>query len=135
MLPESLRVGQMDIDIQHETLFSLIELMQTNSNEMSCSEIGYIVQTLQDYASLHFTYEEKRMNEQSYSDHAAHLQEHLNFHTAMATFDQRLEQAKESDVMRCEIYQELANYLDEWLKHHIATVDRALFADAGNYVK
>nr|CRH04753.1 Putative bacteriohemerythrin [Candidatus Magnetococcus massalia] len=130
-LPEKYRLGQLDIDMQHSVLFSLINITtsQLDSEGLQCE---LVVEAFKEYAKMHFEYEEGRMNGESYPDHAMHLQEHVAFINKAVSFEQEMKQAQSQEDQR-KLIIHMLKYLQEWLEHHIAEIDRQLFGSAKHY--
>ncbi|MEO5352986.1 MAG: bacteriohemerythrin [Magnetococcus sp. XQGC-1] len=128
-LPESLRLGHLAIDMQHEVLFALYqELIHSLQNEGDGFELSGIFAGLNGYVSSHFQYEEELMRTSRYADSSstAHTAEHRQLTTDVVRLHQRFASAQGKDEEKA-IAQEVATFLANWLSHHIAGTDR-LFA-------
>ena len=77
---EKLRLGDTAIDEQHENIFKQLSILSTAIKEGSCEkEVDEILVYLNNYASSHFSDEERLMTQYRYPDMEEHLQQHDQF--------------------------------------------------------
>lgn len=114
------------IDEQHKTLISIIHEVEAaiNSETYSFKNLIEIINKLENYIKVHFTYEEALMAKHAYSEVEQHLQEHneLRFRILSINLDY-IEKSKD-------FYLETYTYLSDWLINHILKIDMKL----GNFL-
>lgn len=107
------------IDMQHQRLVDLINglhaAMKTSQNT---EKVGKTLDSLVDYTTKHFSYEENLMTRYDYPDYPDHKVLHENLVKKVLSFKRRIEN-KEAFVSM-----ELMEFLKEWLIDHILGTDK-----------
>jgi hemerythrin len=98
------------VDREHQHLFELVKALQVSSIEATVDE-------LLDYVVIHFTHEQKLMEDSHYPGFADHLKLHEAFAASVADFLGSGEAWSEERV------QDLRRFLNKWLIGHIMTHD------------
>jgi hemerythrin len=108
-----------EIDAQHHVLLDLLnELLDLMDGRRDPKQVTHIFSALGDYASTHFSSEERYMQAAEYPKLAAHRQEHAAFVTRV----QELSEAYDPDNPR--VMDETAVFLREWYLDHIFKTDQ-----------
>jgi len=106
------------IDKQHQTfvatLNSLYEAIVEGKEREHLSEI---FNNLDQYITLHFKTEEDYFEEFGYEGKEEHIAEHRKFQTKIAEFKNSFERGES------EISSILIDFLENWLIHHLASID------------
>ncbi len=118
----ALAVGIPEIDQQHQELFLRVERLLRAIVAGDRAEIGRILEFLGDYVVKHFGIEERWMSESGYPDAAFHKAEHDSFIQDYLRFTVEFEQKGPTAL----VGMRLNNWIDEWLRRHIADSDQAL---------
>lgn len=116
---DTLSVQVAEIDQQHKKLIDMIN--QLNDAMMvgkGKDALSGILSDLIRYTRTHFSTEEKYFNEFAYPDAEQHITEHMTFTQKVGEFKQKLD----SSALGLSI--EVMNYLSDWLKHHILSIDK-----------
>ncbi len=110
------------IDEQHKILISIIHEVEAaiKAESYSFKNLIEIINKLENYIKVHFTYEEALMAKHSYPDAERHLQDHneLRYRVLSINLDY-IEKSKD-------FYLETYTYLSDWLINHILTIDKKL---------
>jgi hemerythrin-like metal-binding protein len=110
------------IDEQHKILISIIQEVETAINAESYSFKGLIevLNRLEEYIKVHFSYEEALMTKFDYPEKEQHFTEHneLRFKILSTNLDY-IEKSKD-------FYTETYTYLFNWLINHIMKIDKKL---------
>jgi hemerythrin len=110
-------IGIEEIDAHHRHLFALLNKAHGDFLEHKPpSELKTIIDELIDYATYHFSAEERRMPEIAYSGAANHKREHTEFILRVVQMH--------ADYQNRKLYfLEILAFLHEWLKNHILQTD------------
>ena len=118
---DSMSVGVALIDNDHKALIHLINrLHESVSAEDAYDVLDDLLSRLIDYIDIHFTREERIMDACDYTQAAGHKEEHDAFTLHIRGL--RKEFNAESAP---ELAGDLADYLKDWLNHHILIQDMA----------
>lgn len=110
--------GETRIDIQHRHLVSLINMLHAGAKaNMNVSVVGHILDELDMYVIVHFTYEEKWMETQNFPEADAHKQQHLELRKELARFRSEYQHDPSLPCV------ELCEFLQEWLMRHVLEED------------
>jgi hemerythrin len=117
-----LATGNAVVDGEHQQLIELINQLELSGSGPDGIGIPQALEELTDYVVVHFQMEEKLMRREGYPTDAfeAHVAEH-----------RRLDQSTQELVRQyadgtLTTVQPIVTFLNEWLRHHIAEVDRAM---------
>ena len=114
-------VGVPLIDNDHKALIHLINrLHESVSAQDAYDVLDGLLTRLLDYVDIHFTREERVMEACSYTESAGHKEEHAAFIAHM----RGLRDAVTAETAPVHL-ESLADYLKEWLNHHILIQDMA----------
>ncbi len=120
---QDLATGSNEIDTQHKELFKRINaLLEACKKGKGKSEVGKIVQFLDDYVMTHFAEEEKYMQKYDYPKYMAHKAQHLEFIENFSELKRQIE--KEGAGLQLVV--KTNHMVVQWLVNHISKVDRAL---------
>lgn len=108
---EKYAIGNDNIDKQHKQLFKLIQKIP-----LSASNLETVLENLVHYLSYHFASEEAFMEE----NHDPNREEHTMEHRAFTEELLELQHKNSAHTLNRET---LFQILQEWLQHHILTVD------------
>jgi len=112
-------VGDMEIDRQHQKIFSLIDRL--DDQDMDASAMSVTFEKLDIYVREHFADEEEKMKAGGYPDLDAHMRQHDEFRdwlqSAKESFDT-------SDGAFGAIGQNIHDFLKGWLLAHILYADQ-----------
>jgi hemerythrin len=118
--PASLKrfeIGIAEIDAQHRRLFELLNDMKGwSGTDLEHAASLDILDSLSEYALVHFAVEESIMRMLHYPDTAAHIAEHKRFADTLDVFRHRLLKEQRSI--------DLVDFIKSWLVDHIDRVDR-----------
>ncbi len=110
-------IGIAEIDLQHRRLFELLGEMQGwSGTDLERVASLDILDSLTEYAHVHFSVEESMMRMLHYPHTAAHIAEHKRFVDTVDILRHRLLKEK-----RCI---DLVAFIKSWLVDHIDRVDR-----------
>ena len=116
---DSFNVHVREIDQQHQQLVAMINTLHDAMRERKTRKIlGDIIDGMIEYASVHFTTEEKYFDRLDYPDKEAHKAEHRIF------VDKVREVKKGFDEDRVMISVEIMDFLKNWLVKHIQGSDK-----------
>ncbi|MBF0340409.1 MAG: hemerythrin family protein [Magnetococcales bacterium] len=125
-MPEAFRLGCPSIDTQHELLFAIYhELLRS----LRVNDDGYDLQEvflcLNSYVASHFKHEEDFMRATGFPGAAEHTREHQALARQVEQLRERFVRAGTPEGERT-VANKVAEFLLDWLEHHIAQVDRFL---------
>jgi hemerythrin-like metal-binding protein len=108
------------IDEEHKKLIDIINnaIVVKQYNNVPEEEVLEILKGICEYALEHFATEETYMKKFNYPEYQSHLEEHHNF--TMKTVDYCNRVIKDD----YQIMDNLLEYLQQWLVHHIQEVDK-----------
>lgn len=114
------------IDDQHKELVRMInDLYSSIKAEDSGDAINQTLNQLLQYVDVHFETEERAMQDRHYPGLPDHIQLHDDLRKKV--LELRKEQLQGREIATFE----LLNFLTDWLKNHIATIDMAF----GRYIQ
>jgi hemerythrin len=119
---ENYATGIREIDMQHRKLVDIGAKLEDMLNTGdSVDYYDYILETLEelkDYTEYHFSYEEKKMEENGYEDLEQHRMEHLYF-------VKRIDRLSMQDIdsHQLGVITETLSFLAKWLFSHILNAD------------
>ena len=114
-------VGLPELDADHQQLIAIINSLESPSGK-TAGGLRQALVGLARYAEFHFQREEKVLAACGYEGLQPHQREHDTFSKKIRS----LAAASEDDGPGLsETSVELADYLNEWLRHHILIVDMA----------
>jgi hemerythrin-like metal-binding protein len=111
------------IDLQHQQLFRIINELHTAMQAGHPEEVlAEILEGLVLYTKTHFRTEEDYFAEYNYPEREGHEEEHARFINKINEF------RNTSRAGGVSVSVELLQFLSQWIRHHIKTVDRAYIA-------
>ncbi len=127
---DSFNTGFSDVDLQHMGLVDIInELFELQKIEDSKTQLNQTFKKLMDYAVIHFSTEEKLMQEHHYENYISHKQEHANFITKVLAL-------REEFIMgNNDVKLSVLNFLREWLLGHIIGTDKVTFMTINSKIR
>ena len=124
----ALAIGEPAIDEAHQALFQQGgRLVEALSGAADKDEVERLLTFLASYALEHFREEEALMDRTGYPPTASHQQQHIEFMQALASIHREFELRGASPRLQ----ERLRRMVFDWLRHHIASVDR----DFGRFVQ
>ncbi len=120
-------VNHPEIDEQHKVLIGMLNEMDAiiTKEEFNYTNLIHTMECLEEYVKTHFSFEENLMLWQSYPDIMVHTKAHN-------IFRDKLQNTYVLDIEKpINFYNEMSQYLTDWLMNHIMNMDRHL----GNYLK
>lgn len=112
-------VGVSVMDEEHKGFIGIInKVITAKQRNYSQEEVEEILSKLVKYAKEHFKNEEAYMSKFEYPDYLLHYNEHLNFSLHMIIYNNQVINGE------YKIMDEVYNYLQEWLVHHIQKTDK-----------
>ena len=123
------KTGYKRIDNQHKELVNILnDLYETGvKGDIGDDDIqksfNEIIKRTIDYATYHFSYEEKIMNAINYSGAKDHISKHRAFSVKIADEVNRYE--KGDDL----VVKDLITFLKEWLLNHIVLEDKKFISE------
>jgi hemerythrin len=117
-----LATGNDVVDSEHRELIALINQLELAGSGPDGIGIAQALEELTDYVFVHFQMEEKLMRREGYPTDAfeAHIAEHRQLDQATQKLVQQYSDGTLNTV------EPIVTFLNEWLRHHIAQVDRAM---------
>lgn len=117
---EAYAIGEENIDRHHRELFKAINRIerQTEPSEMVTRFEGTL-HFLDQYARLHFAYEEARMKDYRCASAERNYQAHQDFLTAVSAFREQYRQHGYSPALA----KEVNTFCEQWITNHICTID------------
>ncbi len=118
----NLATGNAVVDSEHKELIALINRLELAGSGPDGLGIDEALEELTDYVFVHFQMEEKLMRREDYPTDAfeAHVAEHRQLDQATKNLVQQYSDGALTSV------EPIVTFLNEWLRHHIAQVDRAM---------
>ena len=118
---ESLATGNIRIDAQHRTLFSMVfNLHNAILAGTRPGALGPVLESLTKYTIEYFAHEERLMRSHNYYGYAEHKRKH----------DELVEQARgiisQFKLGALDQSQPISKFLGDWITHHIEEEDKAL---------
>ncbi|MBF0219018.1 MAG: hemerythrin family protein [Gammaproteobacteria bacterium] len=114
-------IGIPSIDVQHQQLLSLLNDFQRAYAYNAGEKFErHCFDALVEYTRLHFSFEEELLAKNRYPELDAHKLEHRAFVAKVEEYSSRYQQEHSYETMR-----EVADFLKQWLLHHINGTDRA----------
>jgi len=112
-------VGITSIDGQHQNLFRIAgELEAAMKEGKGRQAVGGILDRLIQYTAVHFSHEERLMQQFGYPDYSAHKAEHDALTKKVIALQ------KDYHDRQMAITVELLQFLKDWLEHHISQSDQ-----------
>ena len=117
-----LATGNAVVDSEHQELIALINRLELAGSGPDGIGIAQALEELTDYVFVHFQMEEKLMRREAYPTDAlnAHIAEHRQLDSATQKLVAQYQDGALTTV------EPIVTFLNEWLRHHIAQVDRAM---------
>lgn len=115
---EKYSVGIQSIDDQHKEIFRLLDQLFQGLKSGKVSEsVMEIIRDLENYAVIHFNYEESFFRQFNFESESEHIKEHQQFIEKIASV--------KADVIAGKLQSpfELLRYLKVWVDHHVLVVD------------
>ena len=120
---DRLATGISTIDNQHKELFIRINNLVTAIKEGRCkSEIDGVLKFLDDYARIHFSEEEKHMQETSYAGYQEQRQEHAKYLAALRELKDQAAQPRIQGASY-DLSATTNQVVVDWIVEHIIKVD------------
>lgn len=111
-------VGHAEIDLQHQTLFELINRLEVACrNQAGREQMESILTGLLFYTQTHFAFEEELMKSVDYPDLDAHRSRHYAAIITVRNFKDRF-------ISGEPMAEELLGFMSSWLEHHILGEDQ-----------
>ena len=127
---EKYRVGQAQIDSEHQYLFELInDFYDAFMEDHDRGRVLGLLNRLVDYAQRHFTHEEALMREAGFANLDAHLAHHEKL------FEQIFELSTRFQDRAVNPTHATVQFLRGWLTDHIVHEDRVFGAHLANLQK
>ncbi len=112
-------VGVSVMDEEHKGFIGIInKVIAARQHNYSQEEVEEVLSELVKFAKEHFKSEEAYMSKFEYPDYLLHYNEHLNFSLHMIIYNNQVINGE------YKIMDEVYNYLQEWLVHHIQETDK-----------
>ncbi len=112
-------VGVSVMDEEHKGFIGIInKVIAAKQHNYNQEEVGEVLSELVKFAKEHFKAEEAYMSKFEYPDYLLHYNEHLNFSLHMIIYNNQVINGE------YKIMDEVYNYLQEWLVHHIQKTDK-----------
>jgi hemerythrin len=124
---DSYNIGIKEIDNQHRGLFDLISKLSNTKHYKHGEKYFFAtLNTLMQYAELHFTTEERYMADARYPKLIEHQKEHADFLQKVSALVQELEKKE------LNIHQSILGFLRDWYTTHILGSDKDYVAALKN---
>lgn len=117
-------VGLAELDDDHKQLIRIINQLGADyPDEDRLAALRQSLVALRRYAEFHFAREEKVMTACAYPDIEEHRGEHRDFVQRILELTRRFDEdpARSAEIVN----QDLLNFLQDWLTHHILIEDKA----------
>jgi hemerythrin len=116
---DSYNIGVKEIDNQHRGLFDIISKLSAARRFETDGKYFYAkLHQLVEYTRIHFSTEERYMQDAHYPGLAEHQQEHVLFLTRVTQL------VKDYEKNEPDIQQKILYFLKEWYMDHILGTDR-----------
>lgn len=115
---DSFSVNVAEIDEQHRKLIEMVNTFYDSIVEDKKAAFGDLLGSLNEYASYHFSTEEKYMDRFNYPETEAHKKEHELFAAKALDVKKRFEEG--SLVVSLEI----SAFLRDWIADHVLGTDK-----------
>ena len=116
-------VGNLEIDQQHQQLFSLFaQLVEGIEKGGASFHLEQVFTQLYGYIKNHFRYEERIMKKADYPELDNHKKKHEKIKTKLKKFREEFNQAK--GKKKDEVATDVAKFLQDWLQGHIKGEDQ-----------
>jgi len=125
-LPGELVTGFDTIDVDHDQLYSIVNMFEATKNNKDTNFLCSVFQFLLDYTSYHFKKEEIGFSLSAYPDGIEHEIEHRNLEDAVKSYEKLIRETP--DEVDDAKLQEIGTFLRDWLFHHIKVVDMGYVA-------
>ncbi len=112
---DDLLTGNEKIDLQHKSLFKLLENLVEDINHQA---LHPVISELEKYAKQHFEDEEKLQKEVRYPKYAEHKAIHELLLEEIAIVKKKVEEGTYSGNARIRVF------LTKWLRDHILEIDK-----------
>ncbi len=111
-------LGNNEIDSEHKSLINIYnELVDLSGHNDDHEMFSDILSKLTDYSLVHFSGEEKYMEELSYPNLKEHKECHKQFTYKMAMYNAKFTAGNPPDP------KEIIRFIDQWLVNHILEMD------------
>jgi hemerythrin len=115
----SLSVDVAEMDVEHQKLLALVNnLNEAMKQGRARDELVLVFDALAHYTQMHFTSEERFMEQIGYPDLAQHRQEHAELIRQVTAFK------ADYDAGKALISVKLMGFLREWVRDHIQKSDK-----------
>jgi len=116
----SLETGYLRVDNQHKDLIvALNDIIKASQHGKGEEEIIKTVAFLADYTVMHFSTEEKLMEQYKYPDFPFHKSQHDQFKDIVGKLQKKLNHEGPTE----ELIEYITALIGKWLVHHIKEVD------------
>jgi len=116
----SLETGYLRVDNQHkELIVALNNIIEASKHGKGTEEILKTVAFLTDYTVMHFSTEEKLMEQFEYPDYEFHKSQHDKFKEVVVKLTKKMHHEGPTE----EIIEYTTAFIGKWLVHHIKDVD------------
>jgi len=120
---EKLAIGISSIDSQHKELFKHINNLVIAIKEHRCkSEIDNTIKFLDDYAKVHFSAEEKHMQEANYDELEKQREDHRKYLAALAELKEQASQPRVQGSSY-DLSATTNQVVVDWIVDHILKID------------
>lgn len=116
---ENLSVNVKSMDEQHKKLIDMMNDFYDNiAHRPNNENISILLNSLSQYIGVHFTLEEKYMEQSEYTDYKEHKKQHDAFRAKVEEVEQKLNDGK------LVLSLEVTTFLKDWLLKHIQVSDK-----------
>lgn len=123
MWTDSLLTGEGQIDLQHKTLFELIEqYFESCKTSTNNDEIFKVIDYLEDYVRIHFSYEELVQKKNHYPDYENHKKLHNSYKSMVKELKTKLKENGPTSIM----IMRANTMIFQWLFNHIKKEDKKI---------
>lgn len=109
-------------DLNKSFYHQLNEFLQANVEGRGKELVAGLLEFLRDYASKHIQIQERYINNSSYSEKEAHIDEHLNFQEEI----KRIQNIFNVEGVTSTMVLELQSNMGEWFVNHIGIKDKKM---------
>lgn len=107
-----------EIDEQHKRFLELVDIAQMKLDSAESSDFNSIIKALEDYASYHFTFEEKLIEKSNFPDLTQHKQEHKQY------IDRVRQLRLDFEYTNPLVAKKTIDFMRKWFISHIIKNDR-----------